>query len=77
MSQEKRDTIKMVADAKGTIIMSGAFGTAIIDADVAREIATMVGEHRGTVQRSEVLGRLVVAEKVREQPSAGEVPDVE
>ena len=63
MSNDKRDTIKMVVDAKGTIIMSGAFGTAIIDADVAREIATMVGEHRGTVQRSEVLGRLVVAEK--------------
>jgi len=63
MSNDKRDTIKMVADAKGTIIMSGAFGTAIIDADVAREIATMVSEHRGTVQRSEVLGRLVVAEK--------------
>lgn len=63
MSNDKRDTIKMVVDAKGTIIMSGAFGTAIIDADVAREIATMVSEHRGTVQRSEVLGRLVVAEK--------------
>lgn len=63
MSNDKRDTIKMVADAKGTIIMSGAFGTAIIDADVAREIATMVSEHRGTVQRGEVLGRLVVAEK--------------
>lgn len=63
MSNDKRDTIKMVADAKGTIIMSGAFGTAIIDAEVAREIATMVSEHRGTVQRSEVLGRLVVAEK--------------
>ena len=63
MSNDKRDTIKLVADAKGTIIMSGAFGTAIIDADVAREIATMVSEHRGTVQRSEVLGRLVVAEK--------------
>lgn len=73
----ENEQIKLTMDASGNVVLSGTRGRVTMSAEVAREIATMVGEHRGTVQRGEVLGRLVVAEKVREQPSAGEVPDVE
>lgn len=52
--------IKLTMDTSGTLIVSGPGGRVIVDADVAREIAEMVAAHRGAIQRSEVLGRLVV-----------------
>lgn len=73
----EKEQIQLTVDASGNVVLSGTRGRVTMSADVVREIAAMMSEHRGTVQRGEVLGRLVVAEKVREQPSAGEVPDVE
>ena len=59
----ENEQIKLTMDASGNVVLSGTRGRVTMSAEVAREIATMVSEHRGTVQRGEVLGRLVVAEK--------------
>lgn len=73
----RNETIRWVINAKGDVGLVGSTGTATMSAEVARELAAALAEHRGAFQRGEVLGQFVVVEREPTKPTFDDLPEPE
>lgn len=73
----RNETIRWVMDTRGGVTLTGAAGSVELSAEVAREIAAAVNEHRGAVQRGDVLGRLALTKTDPPKPTFDDMPEPE